>query len=447
MDQTVVRDLDWVDPLWVAAGLAGREGLLCLVSDGETARRRSFVAVDPDRFHAGPLPDRAPFEALTAPDMGRNVVGLLSYDAGARVATGIRPTVWPDLTLARYPAMLAFDHDRRRLAAVGLGANADEAAVACARASAWIASARAPDAPAPPSVDFRPEADAAAYLAAVADVVGRIAAGELFQANIARAWGGGLIDGADPFDVFLRLAGQGGAPYAAYWSMGERALVSNSPELFLAFDPATARVETRPIKGTRARDPDPATDAALAADLSASAKDRAENLIGRGRTTVRDREPPDGASSGLDRQRTDGVRRGTGGLAGGDLSAGIDHRRAQASGHEGDRRARTAARGVVRVVVPAGSDGGIDRLGADPHGDVPADRRLVALQDPGRRGHRRRQRAGAGTGGNRGEDQRPEGGPDRSGLAVAAAHRLNLTRPKIEDAVEMRQSLEHIIDR
>jgi para-aminobenzoate synthetase component 1 len=107
-------------------------------------------------------------------------------------------------------------------------------------------------------------------------VVARIAAGELFQANIARAWTGALHPGADPFDVLLRLADRASA-YGAFWRLGDRALVSNSPELFLTLD--GDRIETRPIKGTRPRDPDPVRDAALADDLQASAKDRAENLM------------------------------------------------------------------------------------------------------------------------------------------------------------------------
>lgn len=56
-------------------------------------------------------------------------------------------------------------------------------------------------------------------------------------------------------------------------------MASNSPELFLAFDAATGRIEARPIKGTRPRAADPVQDAAQAADLLASAKDRAENLM------------------------------------------------------------------------------------------------------------------------------------------------------------------------
>jgi para-aminobenzoate synthetase component 1 len=56
------------------------------------------------------------------------------------------------------------------------------------------------------------------------------------------------------------------------------ALVSNSPELFLSIS-ADGEVETRPIKGTIARGRGAQDDAANARTLSASAKDRAENLM------------------------------------------------------------------------------------------------------------------------------------------------------------------------
>ena len=275
----VVRTLAWTPPLEVAAGLARRDGALCLLSDPDVPASRSFVAADPDLVW---IEDVAPgdlFALLREQAFATGVIGLASYDAGARPATGPREAVWPDLMLARYPAMLVFDHGEGRVRAVGQGADAEEAEANCDRAAGWIAEARPPLPAGPPAMAMIPESGPEAYLAAVADIIGRIGAGELFQANIARGWTGTLAPGADPFDVFVRLATEGSAPYGAWWRMGDRALVSNSPELFVACDPRTRRVETRPIKGTRARDPDPVVDAANAAALLASAKDRAENLM------------------------------------------------------------------------------------------------------------------------------------------------------------------------
>lgn len=272
------RDRPWRDPLAVANGLKHLAGPLALLSDGGALGRWSFVAAEPDQVRVGPLPADGGLHRLGAPPFESGVVGLIAYDAGARAATGSRPEVWPDLMLARYPAMLAFDHRDRSVRVIGRGDDAATAREAAERAEGWLTAARDPARPAAPAASFDAEASSEAYTDAVADVVGRIAAGELFQANIARAWSGRLAAEADPFDVLLRLSDRAAA-YGAFWRLGDLAIVSNSPELFLTFDPQTRRIETRPIKGTRPRDADPARDAGLAAELEASAKDRAENLM------------------------------------------------------------------------------------------------------------------------------------------------------------------------
>ena len=273
-----VRDRAWREPLAVATGLRHREGPLALLSDGGVLGRWSFVAAEPDLIHVGPSGPGATLGILRRPDLAAGVVGLLAYDAGARVATGPREPVWPDLMLARYPAMLAFDHQGEMVRIFGRGDTPDAAHAAADRAERWLTGAMEAACPPAPADAFRAEAPPEAYLAAVADVVARIASGQLYQANIARAWSGGLKPGGDPFDVMLRLADRAAA-YGAFWRLGDRAVVSNSPELFLTFDPASRRIESRPIKGTRPRDPDPVRDAALAVELSASLKDRAENLM------------------------------------------------------------------------------------------------------------------------------------------------------------------------
>jgi para-aminobenzoate synthetase component 1 len=117
-----------------------------------------------------------------------------------------------------------------------------------------------------------------AHRQAVAETVAAIERGEIFQANVARAWTGALPPGAAPYDVLARLATTSPAPFAGYLRLPGRAVVSNSPERFLEVT-AQGRAQTRPIKGTRPRGRTPAEDKALADELLASAKDRAENLM------------------------------------------------------------------------------------------------------------------------------------------------------------------------
>lgn len=274
----VRRVAPWTDPVWVATGLRNAPGLAALVANGAAAGGRwSLVAADPDLILTLEGKGKALFEALRDPVLSVGVIGLAAYDAGARPATGSREAVWPDLMLARYPAILRFDHHARTVEVIGRGVDAIAAGRAADRASGWLGRAVPPSPPGPPADALVEETSGADYEAAVADVVARIGAGELFQANIARAWGGRLRCGAEPFDVFLRLQAERASAYGAFWRVGERAVVSNSPELFLSLD--GARLEARPIKGTRPRGGNVVEDRALTAELASSAKDRAENLM------------------------------------------------------------------------------------------------------------------------------------------------------------------------
>jgi para-aminobenzoate synthetase len=68
------------------------------------------------------------------------------------------------------------------------------------------------------------------------------------------------------------------APYAAFIRWRGGAILSSSPEQFLAID-RHGVVETRPIKGTIARGDSPEMDRRLAIQLGNSIKDRAENVM------------------------------------------------------------------------------------------------------------------------------------------------------------------------
>ncbi len=117
----------------------------------------------------------------------------------------------------------------------------------------------------------------ASYDAALATVKRYIAAGDCYQVNLTFPLETRLLQGT-PLDLYLALRARQPVGFGAYVDLGGVILVSRSPELFLRLD-STGRIETRPMKGTAPRDPDPVEDALLAQALRASAKDRAENLM------------------------------------------------------------------------------------------------------------------------------------------------------------------------
>jgi para-aminobenzoate synthetase component 1 len=101
-------------------------------------------------------------------------------------------------------------------------------------------------------------------------------AGDCFQVNLAQRLLVPFHD--DPLALYGRLRQRNAAPFGGYFDLGPYAIASASPERFIRCD-ATGRLETRPIKGTRPRGRTPDEDARLGAELLASAKDRAENIM------------------------------------------------------------------------------------------------------------------------------------------------------------------------
>ena len=285
----------WREPLRVVRGVAEEPGTLLLLSDGSAEARWSYLMSapsqmlqvsahqpgDPWGMAADLLGSPAPASA-GAPPFSGGLAGLACYELGARAEPSVprrRRPGWPDLAAGLYLSLLAFDHHERRVLAVGRGRDDAEARANANAALARVAAA-APEAEPPGRLATRwaPISDAEDYEAAVADVVARIAAGEIFQANVARGWSGRLAAGAEPIDLLQRLAAQSPAPFAGYFRLDGLALVSNSPERFIAVG-ADGWAETKPIKGTRPRGRTQAEDLREAAWLQTSEKDRAENLM------------------------------------------------------------------------------------------------------------------------------------------------------------------------
>ena len=81
----------------------------------------------------------------------------------------------------------------------------------------------------------------------------------------------------DPFDLYRVLRSVNPSPYLYYLELDGITLVGSSPEVMVRLE--DGNVTVRPIAGTRPRSRDEARDAALAAELLADEKERAEHLM------------------------------------------------------------------------------------------------------------------------------------------------------------------------
>lgn len=110
------------------------------------------------------------------------------------------------------------------------------------------------------------------YCRAIGQAKEYIAAGDIFQVNIAQRLSARMT--ADPWQLYADLRRLNPAPFASYLAFPGYKIVGASPERFLQLK--GRRVVTRPIKGTRPRGRDEAADRAMREELWNSVKDRAE---------------------------------------------------------------------------------------------------------------------------------------------------------------------------
>ncbi|WP_067561034.1 aminodeoxychorismate synthase component I [Halofilum ochraceum] len=218
-------------------------------------------------------PDGLPFAG--------GAIGWFAYDLARRLeqlpARAIDAEQIPEMAVGIYDWAFVTDHVEQRSWMVAAGRDTRTAE----RWSELESAFRAPGVP----VDrgrlrvqgaARANLDEAAYREAFARVQRYLRAGDCYQVNLAQRFE--VAASGPSWPAFRQLRHAARAPFAAYMSTPAADILSVSPERFLQVG-ADGRVETRPIKGTRPRDSDPARDRELGESLVASAKDRAENVM------------------------------------------------------------------------------------------------------------------------------------------------------------------------
>ncbi|ABL99893.1 aminodeoxychorismate synthase component I [Shewanella amazonensis] len=123
--------------------------------------------------------------------------------------------------------------------------------------------------------EFTPQITRDQYQQKFNQVQSYLASGDCYQINLTQRFSADY-QGSE-WQAYLKLRSANVAPFSAFVRLEEGAILSISPERFIKLD--GRQVETKPIKGTLPRLPDPDADKTNAILLKASPKDRAENLM------------------------------------------------------------------------------------------------------------------------------------------------------------------------
>ncbi|WP_313959776.1 anthranilate synthase component I family protein [Microbacterium paludicola] len=243
------------DVFWLDAGAGAVEGWSILGTGVPDAAGPGHVRLD---------------EAETAevgePPFRGGWIGWVDYDSGARAVGAPAAQAEGGPAWLRVTAAVAVDHST---------------------GAVWHLGDRLPEPAAHRDLGAEGEADVPVLRTAsarhtpdeYAALIGRcreaIRAGDAYQLCLTTRF---EVPGAhDAVATYLRLRTATPAHHGGFVRIDDRTLLSASPETFL--HAAGGRIRTRPIKGTRPRGADAISDAALATELVASPKERAENVM------------------------------------------------------------------------------------------------------------------------------------------------------------------------
>jgi anthranilate synthase component I len=244
------------------------------------------------RYRQAPLPGLPPFSG--------GAVGVFGYDLVRTVEPLPEPNPdplgLPDLALMLTDVLVAFDHLRREVTVLAnVYAEDEDVERSYAAAVETIAGVRrrlAAPLPAPEGAPFpqRPAPELESNMpreqfeGMVERIVEYVHAGDAYQVVPSQRWSAPVP--VEAFSIYRGLRVVNPSPYMYFLDFGDFEVAGASPEPLVTV--RDGRVETRPIAGTRPRTGNPTDDAAIAADLLADEKERAEHvmLVDLGRNDV-----------------------------------------------------------------------------------------------------------------------------------------------------------------
>ena len=208
-------------------------------------------------------------------------IGYLSYNFGElslgkrEPATTSTTAYPPEAHIGIYPWVIVVDHERQRCELVAQASLREQSLAEIKQLILDNSETPAALLPFKLNSGFSSSLDATKYQQAFKRIQDYIRSGDCYQINLTRAFSAPYQ--GDSWQAYRGLRETAAAPYSAYIDLGESQILSFSPERLLSAN--NGALQTQPIKGTAARDPDPDKDQALAKALQQSTKNRAENVM------------------------------------------------------------------------------------------------------------------------------------------------------------------------
>jgi anthranilate synthase component 1 len=279
---------------YLALATPGRSCLLESVEGTDRISRFSFIGTDylesrafddePDMLGAiRAFIGTYRIDTSTLPFPG-GAVCVFTYDAARRLEKiGQRPPVdvpFSDALVVIPGTWAIFDHFTHRLSLIGFARDPEEEARVAARLDAYVQTLLAAKATIPaeiravgPATQSLERAD---YLDRVARAKHAIFEGDCYQLQVGIRFSASFAGGT-PFDFYRQIRARNPSPYMFFIEHGGETVFGASPEFLVRLDGKTARI--RPLAGTRQRESDPLRDAAVASELLANEKERAEHVM------------------------------------------------------------------------------------------------------------------------------------------------------------------------
>ncbi|MFN3466988.1 MAG: anthranilate synthase component I family protein, partial [Candidatus Brocadiales bacterium] len=215
---------------------------------------------------------------LPLPDICRTgvAVGYLGYDLRHFLECLPSNTVddlkFPDMYFGFYDKFVVYDHKEGRCFLVGKNLEGDIQELSALLSAPGVGRGTACRTSTKKKHQLKGNFTKKRYIEAIRQAKEYIARGDIYQVNLSQRFQTEL-EGA-PHELYLRLRDINPAPFSAYLQFEDNVIISSSPERFLRVH--GGRVQTCPIKGTRPRGADPASDQRLMTELLHSPKDNAE---------------------------------------------------------------------------------------------------------------------------------------------------------------------------